>query len=998
MLRPARLVALLLPLVAICSTPTFAEIREQAVVDLSFDEADGPAKDAATAGSVDDVGTLAGGAERVPSPFWNHRDGRAVLLDSAKSQHVAIPDGADVDRPDGVSASLFYVNLLPADAAPYHGLFAKRDAAAPSLTNYGINYSPKSDFLQLYVNTGSGYKVVRFGVKRDLGFRRLGHLTATWEIADAPGTDADTDRDDVRIRLFVNGEPATPSASTNGFVEGHDGWIADVDVAGLLNDVPLTIGSTNATSEFASGVVDEFLLFPKALSPDEAATLFLEVAGESGPELAQQEAAPPAAAPLPEITALSQHVLQSGVRTRLTITGKNLAGGRLLVPGLELEQQAVKGSNAGRLIVDVTPSGNATGRYPLRLVTAEAASNVQPISIDALPVVEATTATAESPAAALPLALHGTLAGPQSLQVHVAGKAGQTLIADLEARRLGARFDPVVEIKSPRGTPLAIEWARIERQGDTRAVATLPADGVYVVEVHDLTYKAPGRNPVVLRLATDDVAVPADAAAAPRQATFVDEQSADAGMPQEVDARFPRAAHVPLVVRGTVAVPGEEDRYVLKVTPGRTLALAVAGRAIDSPIDAVLAVHAHPAGNLLARSEDNGADRDPRLTYKVPANVQQIAVAVSDLFGGGGTFHAYELHVVPAGQPNFDLALLDRTLRLPRSGNAVVQLRVDRKGYDGPIRLRVEGDDSIALQPDVIPAGVGGTTFVTLERTGDAPDGTTLLHVVGESESLDPPLLRTATVAAAGNDFYVAASELALPVTTIPAAAMTVALAELPSAFFKGAVVSPSVTIAATGDLAAEPVRLTLLTNEPPRPVDPKDANKGNLPLIRSETGQVSRGDGTAGPLRILVPLDVAAKEVDAVVKAEIVRHAYSNAVLATAYSTPFRLPVSPAVQVTVDAATLKFTDGAPNEIRGEVKRTAGFDAELTIRADGLPRGFTTNVVTLPPGESTFVLTATPPATPPAAPATPPEPKLHVRLGDDRPLVAPVKLPITFES
>src|SRR5690606_8347173 len=67
-----------------------ATIRSTAVVDLSFDEAEGAAEDRASAGSVKDDASPMNGATRVTSPFWNAREGRAARFDAAKNQFFQI--------------------------------------------------------------------------------------------------------------------------------------------------------------------------------------------------------------------------------------------------------------------------------------------------------------------------------------------------------------------------------------------------------------------------------------------------------------------------------------------------------------------------------------------------------------------------------------------------------------------------------------------------------------------------------------------------------------------------------------------------------------------------------------------------------------------------------------------------------------------------------------------------------------------------------------------
>src|SRR5947209_20254329 len=89
----------------------------------------------------------------------------------------------------------------------------------------------------------------------------------------------------------------------------------------------------------------------------------------------------------------------------------------------------------------------------------------------------------------LPAALHGALGEGQTLQTAFAGKKGQKLVVDIEARRLGAAFEPVIELYDPRRVQVAWSQGLTSLGGDARLEATLPTDGQYSIELHDLEYK-----------------------------------------------------------------------------------------------------------------------------------------------------------------------------------------------------------------------------------------------------------------------------------------------------------------------------------------------------------------------------------------------------------------------------------------------------------------------------------------------------------------------------
>ena len=986
-------------------------IRSTAIVDFSFEEPNGDARD----GEL--IGKIANGTRRVPSPFWGQSGGKAILLNAGRKQLVQIADGPKTDRPDAVSVSLFFLSLHPLSDAAFHGVFAKRaESNAGAVTNFGINYRPNGDALQLYINDGGGFRSVVYSVKDAINARRLAHLTATWEVGDAPAPDADPDPDDVRVRLFLNGKPVTPKSAANGQISGIDGWMLDINVAKLLNDVPLSIGSSTLSTEFTSGVVDEFLLFDRALNTDDALKLFREVAGPHAEDLARKESQPQAAAvPGPRITQTSLHGLEAGRANKLSVSGTNLGPNpRIVIPRIRFEQSVEAGSNAGRLNVGITlPGDSPVGWFPLYVETDHGLSPPVGIAIDRLTQMPAAGTSPEKPAE-LPAAFSGQITGAGAARIYFRGKAGDRVAAEVEAKRLGSAFDPVVEIKTERGTPLKIGWSETALRGDARAEVRLPDDGLYFVELHDLTYKAPGQNRFRLRVgdfasidqwfparlpAGENISLtpvgaglPADSSLlitgsnlpvgqamlprfladwkavgpAPPLALTQAIEILETDLPddlQQVDATFQKQPHLPTAINGIVSKPGEEDRYLLDVTPGQKLRFVVEARSLPSPLDALFTVRNHPQGNVLVYKEDSGTDRDPETDFTVPANVKQIQVGVADLHEKGGGRFVYRLMIAPANAPDFSLEAKSSFVSLPAAGSAVVEMTLTRRGYAGPIKLRVSGDEAVSVIPEEIPAGKGNRDlFVTLVRKGDDRSrGFRGLTIFAESVGLEPELIRPVKVASPAGMELLAGQNSLLAARVTASAPFQVNPIKLPAALFKGVPANVTVGIQQNDRGAtAESARLTLLTTEPVRPNDPKDPKKGNKPKIRAPEYQAVETGTEQGTLRITVPLDVAVAEIDAVIKAELVPHAYSDKVSGTVYSAPFKLPVKSAAEVTLDQKSFSLTAGEAGTIKGVLKRNNGFNGPVTITPEGLPKGYQAGEVTVPKGTDAFEIPITP--------------------------------------
>lgn len=986
-------------------------IRSQAVVNLTFDEPAGDAKDSATAGKQADVGKVKNGAQRVASPFWGQSGKRAFIFDAGRKQSIELPDSADLDQPNAVTLGFYFLNLQPTSDGVARGIVAKRtDPRTKSVTNYGINYVPARDVFQVYVNDGSGFRVAGFSFKQAAGFRRMGYLTATFEVGDAPAPDGDSDKDDVRMQLYVNGVQLKPVRPVGVQVVGNDVWATNLQVAGLLNDAPLSLGSTSATLEHTSGLIDEFSLFPRALSPKEVAALFLEVAGPKGAELAKQEKQAPAQTAKPRITDVSLRGLQVGGKTRLVVTGSGLASKpRLHLPFTNWKQTVVKGSAANRLIVDVTlPPGTPAGYYPFRVQTSGGLSNAMAMAVDNLKQLPATGSSPDSPVT-LPAAFSGTISGSTQARIYFRGKKGQRVVADVETRRLGSTCDPVVEIKTARGTPLAIEWGKLHVRGDTRAELTLPADGLYFVEFHDLSYKAPGRSPFRLKIGDIKVVdvffpsvvspgetvnvqpvgsgIPQGTSVATTLAGMVSGMSKSIALPvglgpagaappirvgdgveviesrkgkepQTVQALFAKSKHVPVTITGRIQQSGESDIYLLNVTPGQRLDFSLATRAINSPLQGSLVVARHPQGQSLGQSDGTPDNPNPRLSITVPAGQKQLRVTIRDLHDRGAANFLYRLEVSPPGRPSFSLVLTGSQLDLPRNGTALTRLKITRAGYNGAINLRVEGDENVTIRPTQLPAGGGNrTTFVTLTRTGGETDsGLRMLRIVGTSVGLAPPLRRTATTTAEPGSAVVTGYRDQLAAVLTDSVEFEFNIANLPPALFKGVAANIPLTVKRGKAAGERPVRLSIVTTEPPRLINPKNAKQGTKPLVRAQPGQSVNGSSTSGSLKIAVPNDVVAKSIDVVIKGEIVPHPYSNRVLGVVYSKPFQLAIQAPVVVKPDPKSLNLIAETSSKVTGSIQWAKGFDQPLQLRILGLRRGHNAPPITVKPGSKTFAM------------------------------------------
>lgn len=202
------------------------------------------------------------------------------------------------------------------------------------------------------------------------------------------------------------------------------------------------------------------------------------------------EVIPPAR---PELAAISPRGIQRGVATRVHFTGKNLldasgvqvAGGAwTAVPSANQE------ARSNEVWLDVTPTADLTrGTYRLAIVTPGGASNELAIEVDDLVQLaeqEPNDSASRAMAVSLPAGIWGTLQARGDIDhVSFAARAGQTIVCELSAKRLGSALNGEITLLDARGQVVAVN-NDFDGQDDPILAYQVPADGTYSARVQDL--------------------------------------------------------------------------------------------------------------------------------------------------------------------------------------------------------------------------------------------------------------------------------------------------------------------------------------------------------------------------------------------------------------------------------------------------------------------------------------------------------------------------------
>lgn len=702
----------------------------------------------------------------------------------------------------------------------------------------------------------------------------------------------------------------------------------------------------------------------------------------------------------PNITNVSPRGLQIGAVTTITVDGQGLAAGPQLVMPLAIEQKLLDGATNTRAQFEIKlPADVSPGIYQLRLANADGISNPLAIGVDALPQLPLA-----SQAESLPVALHGNLSGNNVLSFSFTGKKGQPIVADVECRRLGGNFNPVVRIIDERDTQLAWSPPLSSIAGDARCQLQLPADGRYTVMLHDELYRAGGPGFFRLKvgeLKFADRTMPLGAQAGkaaslryaisnfPEAATATAQFDARGGTIQpapwsksgpvtglrppvavspheevtEAGDASPQAVPAPPVgISGRLAAPDERDRYLLPVAPGAKLNIQVYANRVGSPIDGVLDV-LDESGRRIAGNDDQGDTTDPGLNFDVPGNVNKVVIALRDLSGRGTDDSLYRIEIRERTRPDFHLSIASDRINVAPGGTTIVKLTAARQNYTGPIDLEVlDLPSGVAVAGTQIAAGsnIGLLSFTAGESAQPVAG---LIRIVGRTaDNASVVRLATASETQVTRAQPWLASELALAVTR--PAPLQLVWAGGAGPFVQGTKLPSEVQVKRAENVQGD-VRLSLVVpQEMPKKTikDPKTKKD----QVVNDLARALRLDGkpaiaqaeTAATVNVHVPPDLPVRAWEVAIKAELLS-GDKKTVLATAFS-PLRKfevvnPLSLQLSGSADLEA-KAGGGDTGTLSGTIARRDGFAHPVTVTLDGLPKGYPPPAVVIPPDKNDFAL------------------------------------------
>ena len=205
--------------------------------------------------------------------------------------------------------------------------------------------------------------------------------------------------------------------------------------------------------------------------------------------------------PQARLFSVSRPGVRAGETVEVTLRGSDLEG----ASGLWFDHPGLSAIHVKDLTFRISAGPDVPlGHHDLRAVGTYGVSNPRTIVVGDRPEsieVEPNNAAEKATAIVVNSVINGEINGAADVDCFaLEGKKGQRLFLDLEAERIDSRLDATIRILTPSGTEL----------GESRDVygldpfldVTLPADGRYVIKVHDATYAGSGDH--VYRLTVHD--------------------------------------------------------------------------------------------------------------------------------------------------------------------------------------------------------------------------------------------------------------------------------------------------------------------------------------------------------------------------------------------------------------------------------------------------------------------------------------------------------------
>jgi len=389
----------------------------------------------------------------------------------------------------------------------------------------------------------------------------------------------------------------------------------------------------------------------------------------------------------------------------------------------------------------------------------------------------------------LPAVVNGQMMPGTVDECRFEAKQGERLVMAASARELmpyisdavPGWFQATLTLRDAAGKEL-VYAANYRFHPDPVLYYEVPADGAYVLDIHDSIYR--GREDFVYRITVGELpfvtgifplggragvrtSVSVQGWNLPLKSTAQDTRGkapgvysvsvrngdwTSNGVPFVVDtlpetlAKGPadrrdkaQKLKLPIIVNGRIERPGEQDYFRFDGRAGEEIAAEVYARRLDSPLDSVLRL-SDAKGRELASNDDfvdKGAalithQADSRICFKLPAKGTYY-LQLGDTLRKGGPEYGYRLRVSHP-QPDFELRVAPSSLNLRAGATVPVTVYcLRRDNFAGEVALKLKEAPGFAMGGAAIPAGQDQVR-ITLTAPPNPVTVPLTIELVGQAE------------------------------------------------------------------------------------------------------------------------------------------------------------------------------------------------------------------------------------------------------------------------
>lgn len=325
----------------------------------------------------------------------------------------------------------------------------------------------------------------------------------------------------------------------------------------------------------------------------------------------------------------------------------------------------------------------------------------------------------------LPVTINGQIAGERDIDCFVfSASAGQTVIADMFAARIGSLLEPVFELYSADGRRLPAKTHRVT--DDNVLTFRVPAAGDYVLQIANVSFR--GGPEFVYRMTLSNL---------PRVDTPVE------NLPHNALLTLP--ASIP----GQFLTASDEDLFRFAAKKDELIAIECRPVSVAMPMVTIEDATGRP---LAKASSVESVDRECSLEWRAPAD-GEYRLRLRDLQYGtrGGPEFAYRLSVHQA-QPDFKFSIAADYVNVTQGSRSELDLTVKRfGGFTGPIELAIAGlPDGVSFEPPRIAENQTSLKLV-LKAIDDTRPADTTLRISGKAMIANQPAERIANVYSLGD-------------------------------------------------------------------------------------------------------------------------------------------------------------------------------------------------------------------------------------------------------